>query len=84
MKRVAASIVAPTRSKCGEQAGGAEDRAIEREARRIIPARREAKSLRLSDDERAVLRIMERDLRRPLTEPEEHLALEKARALGMA
>jgi hypothetical protein len=37
----------------------------------------------LTDDERAVLRIMERDLRRPLTEQEEHLALEQARSLGM-
>jgi hypothetical protein len=29
------------------------------------------------------LRIMERDLRRTLTEQEEHLALEQARSLGM-
>ena len=35
-------------------------------------------------DRLSILRIMERALRRPLTEPEEHLALEKARALGMA
>jgi hypothetical protein len=44
----------------------------------------EAERLRLTDEERAVLRIMERDLRRPLTEQEEHLALEQVRALGMA
>jgi hypothetical protein len=49
---------------------GAADRALEREARRIIRARREAERLRLTDDERAALR-MERDLRRPLTEQEE-------------
>ena len=55
----------------------------EREARRIIRARREAERLRLTDDQRAVLRIMERDLRRTLTEQEEHLALEQARSLGM-
>jgi hypothetical protein len=58
-------------------------RAAEREARRIIRARREAERLRLTDDERAILRIMERDLRRPLTEREERLALEQARSLGM-
>ena len=57
---------------CAEVVDAA-DRAIEREARRIIRARREAERLRLTDDERAVLRIMERDLRRPLTEQEEHL-----------
>jgi hypothetical protein len=68
---------------CAEVVDAA-DRAIEREARRIIRARREAERLRLTDDERAVLRIMERDLRRPLTEQEEHLAIEQARALGMA
>jgi uncharacterized membrane protein len=62
----------------------AADRAIEREARRIIRARRETERLRLTDDERAVLRIMERGLRRSLTEQEEHLALEQTRALGMA
>lgn len=61
----------------------AADRAIEREARRIIRARREAERPRLTDYERAVLRIMERDLRRPLPEEEEHRALEQARALGM-
>ena len=62
----------------------AADRAIEREALRIIRARREAERLGLTDDERAVLRIMERDLRRALTEQEEHLALEQTRSLGMA
>jgi hypothetical protein len=67
---------------CAEVVGAA-DRAAEREARRIIRARREAERLRLSDDERAVLRIMERDLRRTLTEQEEHLSLEQARSLGM-
>ena len=61
----------------------AADKAAEREARRIIRARREAGRLRLTDDERAVLRIMERDLGRPLTEQEGHLALEQARSLGM-
>ena len=48
-----------------------------------ISPEREAERLRLTDDERAILRIMERDLRRTLTEPEEHLALEQARSLGM-
>ena len=67
---------------CAEVVDAA-DRAIEREARRIIRARREAERLRLTDDERAILRIMERDLRRPLTEQEEHLALERVRSLGM-
>ena len=67
---------------CAEVVDAA-DRAAGREARRIIRARREAERLRLTDDERAVLRIMERDLRRPLTEQEEHLALEQARSLGM-
>ena len=67
---------------CAEVVDAA-DRAIEREARRIIRARREAERLRLTDDERAVLRIMERDLRRTLTEQEEHLTLEQARSLGM-
>ena len=37
------------------------NRAIEREARRTIRARREAERLRLTDYERAILRIMERD-----------------------
>ena len=55
----------------------AADRAFEREARRIIRARREAERLRLTDYERAVLRIMQRDLRRPLTDEEECLALER-------
>jgi hypothetical protein len=67
---------------CAEVVDAA-DRAAEREARRIIRARREAERPRLTDDERAVLRIMERDLRRPLTEQEEQLALEHARAFGM-
>jgi hypothetical protein len=53
------------------------DKAFDREALRIIRARREAERLRLTDRERAVLRIMERDLRRPLTDEEEHLALER-------
>jgi hypothetical protein len=63
----------------------AADKAIERVARRIIRARRQAERLRLTDDQRAVLRIVERDLRRPLTEQEQEqfLALEQARALGM-
>ena len=71
-------------AKASAEVVGAAKTAIEREARRIIRARREAERLRLTDDERAVLRIIERDLRRPLTEQEEHLALEQARALGMA
>jgi len=58
-------------AKVGAEVVDAADRAIEREARRIIRARREAERLRLTDDERAALRIMERDLRRPLTEQEE-------------
>ena len=70
-------------ANAGAEVVAAADRAVEREARRIIRARREAERLRLTDDERAVLRIMERDLRRPLTEQEEHLALEQARSLGM-
>jgi hypothetical protein len=70
-------------AKTGAEVVDAADRAAEREARRIIRARREAERLRLSDDERAVLRIMERDLRRTLNEQEEHLALEQARSLGM-
>ena len=68
---------------CAEVVDAA-DRAAEREARRILRSRREAERLRLTDDERAVLRIMERNLRRPLTEQEERLALERARVLGMA
>ena len=71
-------------AKASAEVVGAAKRAIEREARRIIRARHEAERLRLTDDERAVLRIIERDLRRPLTEQEEHLALQQARALGMA
>ena len=55
---------------CAEVVDAA-DRAIEREARRIIRARCQAERLRLTDDQRAVLRIVERDLRRPLTEQEE-------------
>ena len=62
---------------CAEVVDAA-DKAIEREARRIIRARRQAERLRLTDDQRAVLRIVERDLRRPLTEQEQEqfLALE--------
>jgi hypothetical protein len=67
---------------CAEVVDAA-DRAAEREARRIIRTRREAERLRLTDYERAILRIMERDLRRTLTEQEEHLTLEQARSLGM-
>jgi hypothetical protein len=70
-------------AKASAEVVGAAKTAIEGEARRIIRARREAERLRLTDDERAFVRIMERDLRRPLTEQEEHLALEQARALGM-
>ena len=70
-------------AKASAEVVDAADRAIEREARRIIRARREAERLRLTDDERAVLQIMERDLRRTLTEQEEHLALERVRSLGM-
>jgi hypothetical protein len=70
-------------AKAGAEVVDAADRAIKREARRIIRARREAERLRLTDDERAVLRIMERDLRRTLTEQEEHLTLEQARSLDM-
>jgi hypothetical protein len=71
------------RAKTCSEVVGAADRAIEREARRIVRARREAERQRLTDDERALLRIIERDLRRPLTEQEEHLALEQARTRGM-
>jgi hypothetical protein len=71
-------------AKTSAEVVDAAERAIEREARRIIRARREAERLRLTDEERAVLRIMERDLRRPLTEQEEFLALQQVRALGMA
>ena len=52
-----------------------------RETSAISP-KREAKRLRLSEDERALLQAMERELARPLTEPEEHLALEQARRSG--
>ena len=48
----------------------------------ISPAR-EAERLRLSEDELGMLQSMERELGRRLTEPEEHLALEQARSLGM-
>jgi hypothetical protein len=48
-----------------------------------ISPEREAERLRLSEDERAMLQSMERELGRRLTEPEEHLALEQARSLGM-
>jgi hypothetical protein len=58
-------------AKAGAEVVGAADRAIKRGARRIMRARREAERPCLTDDERAVLRIMERDLRRPLTEQEE-------------
>ena len=59
------------------------DKAFDREALRIIRARREAERLRLTDRERAVLRIMERDLRRTLTDEEEHLALERLGSVGV-
>jgi hypothetical protein len=58
-------------AKAGTEVVGAADRAIKREARRILRARRETKRLHLTDGERAVLRIVERDLRRPLTEHDE-------------
>jgi hypothetical protein len=64
-------------------AAEAVDKAFDREALRIIRARREVERLCLTDHERAFLRLMERDLRRPLTEQEEHLALERVRSLGM-
>jgi hypothetical protein len=48
-----------------------------------ISPEREAERPRLSKDERAMLQSMERELGRPLTAPEEHLALEQARTLGM-
>jgi hypothetical protein len=48
-----------------------------------ISPERDAERLRLSEDERAMLQSMERELGRRLTEPEEHLALEQARSLGM-
>ena len=41
-----------------------------------ISPEREAERLRLSEDERAMLQTMERELGRRLTEPEEYLALE--------
>jgi hypothetical protein len=85
--RLLASLTEPEMKQasaktCAEVVDAA-DRAIEREARRIIRARREAERLGLTDDERTILRIMERDLRRPLTEQEEHLSLEQARSPGM-
>ena len=52
------------------------------EASTISPER-EAERLRLSEDERAMLQTMESELDRRLTDPEEHLALEQARSLGM-
>ena len=48
-----------------------------------ISPEREAERLRLSEDERAMLQAIERELGRPLTEPEEDLALEQARSLGI-
>jgi hypothetical protein len=48
-----------------------------------ISLEREVEGLRLSEDERVMLPAMERELGRPLTEPEEHLALEQARSLGI-
>ena len=48
-----------------------------------ISPQREAERLRLSEDERAMLQSTERELGRPLTAPEEHLALEQARSFGM-
>ena len=48
-----------------------------------ISPEREAARLRLSEDERAMLQTIERELGRLLTEPEEHLAWEQARSLGM-
>ena len=48
-----------------------------------ISPKREAERLHLCQDERAMLQAMERELSRRLTEPEAHLALEQARALGM-
>jgi hypothetical protein len=69
--------------KAGTDAVDAADKAIEREARRIIRARRETARRRLNDEERKMLRAIEHDLGRPLTEREEHLSLEQARSLGM-
>ena len=48
-----------------------------------ISPEREAERLRLSEDERAMLQAMERELGRPLTEPEEHLALERPLAMSL-
>jgi hypothetical protein len=59
------------------------DEAGKREARRITRARRETARQLLNDEERKLLRAMEHDLGRPLTEQEEHLALERAGSLGM-
>jgi hypothetical protein len=70
-------------AKAGAEVVGAADRAIKREARRIIRARRETARQLLNDEERKMLRAMEHDLGRPLTEREEHLSLEQARSLGM-
>ena len=47
-----------------------------------ISPEREAERLRLSEDERAMLQSMKRELGRPLTEPEEHLALERPELCG--
>jgi hypothetical protein len=67
---------------CAEVVDAA-DRAAEREARRIIRARRDAARQLLNDEERKIVRAMEHNLGRPLTEQEEHLALEKARSFGV-
>ena len=48
----------------------------------LSPEREVARRL-LNDDERSIIAMMERDLRRLLTDQEEFLALEQARALGM-
>ena len=69
--------------KVGAEVVDAADRAIESEARRILRARREAARQLLNDEERTMLRAMEHNLGRPLTEQEEHLSLEQARSLGM-
>jgi hypothetical protein len=70
-------------ARAGAEVVGAADTAIEREARRVIRARREAARQLLNDEERKMLRATEHDLGRPLTEQEEHLSLEQVRSLGV-
>jgi hypothetical protein len=47
----------------------------------LTPEREAARQV-LNDEEREILEAMERDLGRPLTEEEEHLALEPGALIG--